>query len=373
MDIRAAKDIGEVNEAYELAAKIFGPNYFEARDAKAHHRSLEATERLEDVVVVVDSSRVLGFVRVLDRQLFSPAGLIKAGGITSVCVHPELRGQGWGLRVMEGALQRSRERGDSLSVLFARRAVDSWYPKLGYVGIGCHMELRSDTSALRSTLGVSSCDVQPGMVKSWTNIYGAAYADSYEGLFLSFYRDGEWWRSFESRLGGRIDGDDFLTVLEEAKPIGYLVRKDGVVIEAAALDQHRTKFADCLLQILASDHPDPMAFRLPMGHWVVPFLRRFNHTINIRYSWDGGHMVRILDKSVFKDMAMCLGGRDSVETIEKTFAQYDMVQHDDAHQLLSTLVGAHSVEKEPNTDLASALRRSTLFSALPTWSVIDGF
>jgi len=35
-----------------------------------------------------------------------------------------------------------------------------------------------------------------------------------------------------------------------------------------------------------------------------------SHTLVVRYSWEGGHMIRILDKDVFKEMVISGLGRE---------------------------------------------------------------
>ena len=198
MEVRAAKNEGEVDQAYELAAKIFGPNYFELRDSLSRIRELEPLLSLEDAVVMVDEENVVGFVRILNRAFHSPAGAIQGGGITSVCTHPDFRGKGWGLKIMEAALERSRQRGDVFSILFARRAVDGWYPKLGYVGLGCHVELRLEHPLPVDSILPFSGSIIRGVERSYLSYYADAYLDSYKDVFLSFHREHKWWDQLES-------------------------------------------------------------------------------------------------------------------------------------------------------------------------------
>ncbi len=372
MEVRGAKNPREVDEAYELVAKIFGPNYFEAKEVKAEVRALEPLQNLADAVLVVDGEDVVGFVRLLDRQFYSPAGLVKAGGITSVCIHPDLRGQGWGRRVMEAALQRSWQRGDAFSILFARRAVDGWYPKLGYVGIGCHLELRLERPfGIDSLLSSFAGTTQIGAIEAYRDIYTAAYADSYQGLILSFYRDAEWWQNLKQRLARRINPEDFINVLVRDKPIGYFILKQGRVIEAASPGQHRADFITGLTQFFTIFDSEKLTLALPSGHWCIEFLRRMNHTLSVRYSWDGGHMIRILNKSVFKDIVLGSVGSESYQIVDELFEYYNISEHESARRLLLTIIGVLTPAQGKQASKNPVVLGTSLLPMLPTWSIVD--
>jgi len=371
MQVRGARSPEEVDEAYELAARSFGPNYFESSELKAHVRELEPLHNLEDAVVVVDGRRVVGFVRILDRQYYSPAGVVNAGGITSVCIHPDLRGQGWGTRVMEQSLRRSLQRGDAFSILFARRAVDGWYPKLGYVGIGCHLQMQIEKPVKRSSYPKFTGGFQNGIDTSHAKLYAEAYSYSYCDLFLGVYRDGRWWETIESHLAYKVAPNDLVNVLVDGNLIGYWIHKEGRVIEAAALPTHRTEFVEGLLEFHAAGNGETLALSLPSSHWCMGLMRSMNHTLNVRYSWDGGHMVRVLDHAKFRDIVKCGADRQSQGDVNRLFERYDAADHEDARALLQAIVGATPKFHGRSNIGTPTIPAGSLLPMLPTWSVVD--
>jgi predicted N-acetyltransferase YhbS len=371
MEIRGAKNLKEVDEAYELVAKIFGPNYFEAREAKNHVRALEPLRDLEDGIVVVRGEEVVGFVRILDREFYSPAGVLKGGGISSVCIHPELRGQGWGVRVMDVAIERCRKRGDAFSVLFGRRAVDGWYPRFGYVGIGCHLEMRMEDSYTDSTFTSFSGNIQSGIFEFHSDLYAQAYDASYGDLLLSFCRGKEWWQKLEQRLARRVNAKDFITVMDGSDPIGYFILKEGRVIEAASLPDQQTNLLSGLLKFCIENNEGKVILALPSRHWCVHILRSLNHTLSVRYSWDGGHMIRILDKDSLQTMVLSSSKAQSHEAVNRLFDQHDVSQHQNARQLLLTIVGALPEVSRKVKNADPAILADSLLPMLPTWSIID--
>ena len=371
MEVRGAKDLREVDEAYELAARIFGPNYFEAKETYDHVRALDPLRSLEDAIVLVNGKEVVGFEHILDRRYYSPAGIVQAGGLTALCVHPGLRGRGWSLKIMDAAIRRSQQRGDAFSVLFARRAIDGFHPRNGYVGIGCHVEMQVEVSSEIGGPSELNGSLQTGIIDSYINIYADSYADSYADLVLSVYRDDEWWQELEARLARRVEAKDFVNVMAGRRPIGYFMLRAGKVIEAASLRQHRAELLAGLRQYCTSNHSERLVLALPTGHWCVEALRSMNHTLSVRYSWDGGHMVRILDKDAFKKMVMQYTGNGSCESLETLFGQYDMSDHESARQLLLAIVGASQAVRCSRDAGDPVVPGAPLLPMLPTWSIVD--
>jgi len=371
MEVRGAKNLREVEEAYELAVRIFGPNYFEAKATFSGQRTLESLNSLEDAVLVVSGEKVVGFVRILDRQFYSPIGIVNAGLITSVCTHPDLRGQGWGLKVMEKSLQRSQERGDAFSILFARRDVDGWYPKLGYVGVACHLEMQVHQPIVDDSVLQFTGSIQAGVISSFIDSYAEAYADSFQDLVLSFHRNKDWWQTLESRLEYKVRTEDFINVMLGDTLIGYFMLRRGKVIEAGSLHQYRAEFLAGLVQFCKAVKAETLIFALPSGHWCFESLRKMSHTLVVRYSWEGGHMIRILDKDVFKEMVMSGLGKESYDAVDKLFEKYNVSDHERAQELMLTIVGAlpsgQRWQKVENTGFLSG----SLLPMLPTWSIVD--
>lgn len=335
MHVRAARTLDEVDAGYDLASRIFGSSYTEMSSMHSRIRALEPLRSLEDVIVLVDGDDVLGMVRILDRALNVPGGALPAGGITTVCVAERARGERWGIGLMEAALARGVARGDACSVLFARRAVDGWYPRLGYVGIGAHLQLRllGPAAAVPAVTTRSGVPVDPEVI----GLLARAYDASYGGLFLSFLRTPAWWLHLAEHIAlKRVE----LIVVEGGHGLaGYCVRSGGVVIEAAAIDAGREAVRD----VAFSSGP----LSLPVGHWLMKIARAHDHELSVRYSWSGGHMLRPLY------------AHELVPEPTTAAASRAPLSHDAARQLLLDLVGA--------TD------GSPRWPDAPAWSLVDEF
>ena len=368
MEVRYAKNHKEVDDAYELAASIFGDNYPESKQTLDNVRSIEPLENLEDAIVVADGTDIWGFVRILSRRFYSPIGLVAGGGITTVCIHPKLRGLGWGLEVMDYSIRRSNERGDLFSILFARRAVDGWYRKLGYVGIGCHPFIEVDRTYVPDWLQTFTGHFDLGVHAESSAIYQKAYEDSYRDMFLGFYRDSSWWRNVGLHINPKINVNDFINVYVGGKIIGYWVSDGSKIVECCSLAAHRMDFMAALISHTETIHTEKLILSLPPNHWCTKILNVMNHTLSVRYSWNGGHMVRILDSKKFIEIIPDMENPDSKIASGGVLNQYDVSLHEDAKELLESLVGSES----PDSCIYRQSHRKILTrEILPAWSIID--
>jgi predicted N-acetyltransferase YhbS len=347
LEVRTARSPEEVDAAYELAARVFGPDYFTASATKRRLRAVDPVRGLDEVVLVLSDGEVVGFVRLVARAVWLGGDVLPVGGVTSVCVHPRVQGQGYGRLVMEEALAVSRARGDALSIAFARRAVDGFYPRLGYFGLGCHPEL----TVLAPARGEAALAVTPGFDVAEIGAYDAAYRATYGGLPFAFARDAAWWPSFAQRLEGRIPPDGFRTVRAHGRAAGYFVVQGQRVIEAAAVDGDGATLEAALAAVPGGGE---LALALPPAHPALVPWRRRNHTERVRCAWDGGHVARVLDGARFgAALARATGGDDAGA------AAADVHDHAAARRLLERVAG---VAERPRP-----------LAPLPAWSAVDEF
>jgi predicted N-acetyltransferase YhbS len=363
VEIRGARAECDVDAAYDLAARTFGPNYFEAKDAKVRVRALEPLSNPADAVIAVHDGDVIGFVRIVDRSVWLGGQELPVGGITSVAVRPDFRGQGLGRRIMEFALERSRERGDILSIAFARRAVDGFYWRIGYVGLGCHPDVTVQAGLVKRDKEI---ETRAGFDKTLGSLYRSAYADSYAALPMSFSRSDQWWSRFPDRLAvlNSGEGQGLHTVFAADQPVGYFVAHSGRIIEIAA---SAAATVPVMNAVVSHGGAKDVSLAVPLGHWSIAACRPRNHTLRVRHAWDGGHVVRVLDNSVFCDaLASAIAEPARVAAVR----QLDVADHAAARRVLMCLAGIDAPDAAPEGDMS---RPVPLLPTLPSWTPLDEF
>ncbi|HXG54478.1 MAG TPA: GNAT family N-acetyltransferase [Vicinamibacterales bacterium] len=335
-EVRAARTEGEVAQAYEVATRVFGPNYHESRATKDRMLRLEPPTDLRDLLVAVAGDEVVGVLRIVDRDVELGSGVARVGGITTGAVRPDFRRSGCGWKLFEASIERSRERGDLLSIGFARRAMDGYYPRLGYVGLGGHVK---NTYTVPSAQGDNPAIVtafDPELIGA----YGAAYDNTYGGLTMRFMRTTSWWASLRDRSPW-LRADGFVTVMVEDTPAGYYVEHGGTVMEAAWLPGQMPLVASAVLAGARARRSE-LSTSLSPSHPLSATLAALNHTTSMRRAWDGGHIVRIVDRD---GLAALLAEHCSADE-RAAWRSFDVRSHVDARNLLM-LAAAGSMSSPP--------------------------
>lgn len=277
----------------DLAARVFGPSYFEARDHKAVVlREIEPLAGPESIVIALDAGVIVGLIRLVDRRLRFGPDVFGVTGITSVAVDPAYRNRGVGGALMRVAMREGRRRGDDVSVLFARRAVDGWYPKFDFLGIGQHVQLQVATTVAAPARGGGrwSAGVRDSLLPALAELYESAHRT----LPGNFVRPADWWKRFEGRLRLRR-GAELLTFASRSRGvIAYAIVEGDRVVEAALKPRDAALAAMALLEELRGRGVTGAVFALHPSHPLMAPLFEMNHTLSVRRAWDGGHMAAAL-------------------------------------------------------------------------------
>lgn len=281
--IRPARDAREVAAAYALEALVFGPTPEAARSRRKLADRFDPP-RPRDIIAEFDGREVAGFVRVIPRALIVKGRRYATGGVTNVCVHPSRQGQGLGRRLMEETIRILQRRGCALSATIARRAVDGFYPRFGYLGIDAF-----------PTITVRGGESAP-LAFDWTA--SAAHAKfhraAYAGVGFTFERRASWWKSLPERVRLKHPGLRWSGLRRGSRVVGYAVFDGVTLIEGGSL---KPDVEACVSALLG---PAERVLRLPPAHLWLPALRRRGHTESTRAAWDGGHLVRALTPGLFR-------------------------------------------------------------------------
>lgn len=234
---------------------------------------------------------IVGVLQLLSKELYIQAKPVEAWGITNVCVSAGFQGCGFGRKLMEGALKILSKRGKPLLLLFARRAVDGFYDKFGFIGTGFFPEIAvKNVCSLRPEI-VSSLDFVSRPRPKLRREYSSLYAKTYSKIDFSFYRDVRWWQNVDNWLKFVLKDHEFVNVYLNGRFTGYFIRKDNRVIEAAAAGDYGL-FSELIAAYFVNNKNSELSFELMPAHPLAKKLFLLNHDFKCRRSWDGGHMLR---------------------------------------------------------------------------------
>jgi predicted N-acetyltransferase YhbS len=289
------------DEVVEFLARIFGPNYHDALVAQGFHFDHEPSLSPRNIVQARSAQgELIGVIRLVERQILVEGVALAAAGLSSVSVHPAWRRRGVSADLMNAAIRAATERGFDVSVLYGRRAVDGYYPRFGYHGIGRY----GDLELLSRPEPVSSVEAVP-LAREHVALGAEAYRRTYEALTGSVLRDRPVWAYLLRRLRQPFCGQRVWVCREGGRDVGYLVVADEKLVELAVPDTCLPAVPGLLGRLGAASisvHPRHPFFIYCRTHW--------NTVLKERLALDGGYMARVLDgASLLKKLAPVLARR----------------------------------------------------------------
>ncbi|MBW1716349.1 MAG: GNAT family N-acetyltransferase [Deltaproteobacteria bacterium] len=291
----------DLNEVIEFLSRIFGPNYFEAsfmqRQIVEHEPSLSTRNF---ILARARNGQLIGVVRVVERQVLLDGVSLQVGGISSLGVTPEWRQRGVASNLMNEAISAMASRGMDFSILFGRRAVDGFYTRFGYYGIGRYIDLEL-LSYPKSQMSVHDVPLE----RKKQELCMKLYSENYHGLSGSVLRDDSIWDFLLMRIEKKIGQIRGFLIEEAGGSVGYFITANNRLIEIAVPKQFFPSMPSLLLDLgiqYISTHP---------RHAFYTYCRTQMNTIQKeRFALDGGYMARILNpQSLLRKMGSTLAAR----------------------------------------------------------------
>ncbi len=284
----------DLDQAYDLFARAFPPSYFEARSffdfLRANEPPVPAGNHL---LAWMADDTLAGAIRVVDRTCLIDQVEFSTAGLSFYAVAAEYQTSDCAPRLIEALFAFVQAGGYDLSMGVARKVMDGYWSRFGYIGFGGFHTLTTSSKALRS-VGASS-GIALELVEAGKHVdLASLHAATYSSLSGAFVRDPVYWRWWNSRLRRRRDLS--LSVFTAADEIvGYVAQHGATVIEMAARHE---RLANCLAAMGRSTSRD-VVFNLPPNHPAAVLLHRTNHSASSRRAWNGAFIAKVTDRDRF--------------------------------------------------------------------------
>lgn len=291
MYIGPARTLKEVELARSLAAQVL-LGHIESGESAARKEFLwggSDAPRMDHVVIATPATgEVCAVVRLVTRTLRHASDAFRVAGISSVAVAPAWRNRGIGRKIMEECIRQAKTLGYELTVLFARRAADHFYPQFDIWGLASYTNLQMPAVpaawAPADFFGFRPFVLDDQVaVQSW---YGACYA-----------KCSGWFERNEKQWSYLLKSADYREIKiwiaeNAADPVGYFVTRADRVIEFGVPNPI---YARATLHRLGVRQL-PLKIDLPRRHSLLAQIVDADFTVASRRCEFGGHMVGVLNR-----------------------------------------------------------------------------
>lgn len=287
-NVKIAENETEAESAYELFYRSFGPTYYDCKEAFDSTRKYDPTLTNENIFIIKEKKSVIAAARTVTRCLKIFGEKFDIGGIATTAVHPDYRGKGLFDIVTHYVLNEMVNRGLSLCLVFARRAIDNIYVKHGFWGTPVERRFTvldaPDVDESLSFKAIHVKDIQ-FLEKTYRQVYDSmpVFIDRPEPLWLAKLKNPKFYERFDGYI-----------CVQNNKKIGYVISEhEKSVIEVCSCD-------DAYKSILFSKNSPVReaalaGISLSTEHPAIKALRGHAYSIFTRHPHYGGNILKILN------------------------------------------------------------------------------
>ncbi|MEH6632293.1 MAG: GNAT family N-acetyltransferase [Halopseudomonas aestusnigri] len=282
------------NEALVLATKVFSEHssnegYGGYKTSLWYDDSSFAIKNL--IVARNGKGDIVGMVRLVPRVLFQRGRKLSVAGFSSICLDPKEQGKGSSIPLMNFSIDIAKNRGFDIALLFARRAMDHYYPRLGFWGVSSYNRLEvkiPDNSSVGDEVELAQSSL------NHIELYDQAYQESYENVLGRIERNPQYWQNLVT--ASYQTGRQMQTIKWKNQDVGYVIFDARTVFEIASREPQAF---DGVLRLLSSlQKQKVVSFLLSVDHKMLVELKHLDLSVSYRECPWGGHMVRLLNVTV---------------------------------------------------------------------------
>lgn len=301
--VDVASSAEDCEKALELSLGTFYPDGVpeEQRRSWRHKWFDDPTFSPDNVLLLRErkGSTLVGGLRARPLALYRDGIIFNGLGIPEIFVAPAWQGVGLARLLVRHCLQRAEDMGVDLVLVVARKAIDGFYSRYGFHGIGSFpsytvreiLASRRHRQAERGRYGFSPTDVRPEFQKLYASCYAAAFGASVRSLDVFRFLFARAFFRGQAEILAIQDRDDGL--------VGYLVRSGGSILEIAISDgvDRRMVIEDLAEHLNLED----LTFAVYEGHPLFVPDMGLDITVTRRECPYGGHICRVADVASVAD------------------------------------------------------------------------
>lgn len=279
----------ELREAVvDLLAKSFPVNYIKGRrlyEAEVDHSPYRR------YLVVSTGQKIDGVLSIVNRVMNFQGLPLSVAGMSFMAVsHTSKNLQVTNL--IKGALAEKIWSESDIALGFARRVMDNYWTPYGFLGFSCHGQFIMELNQIRTTRqdsflpidDVGSLDIDQ---------LNRTYEESYANCVGNLKRDDRLWKYYLGKL--KSSGYKLATYSQGENVLAYLIHRGNEILELASTSNLQDSCSEAgLKNYFKREGIDTVKFMVNRNHpSIVALSEKYSHEWNERFSWNGGHIIRI--------------------------------------------------------------------------------
>jgi len=238
-------------------------------------------------LVLKENDECIGIQCIVGRALNYFGISCRATGLSYIAIKPSHQNSD-AINLIKKHMFNYIENNSDLSLGFARKAMDNyWYP-YGYRGVTNFCEI----SLLLKPIGLSKTKVITKLIKSENiPLIDEYYNNTHREMLGPFRRNNELWEYYLNK-SKKTNLELFIMELDK-ELIGYYFIDGNVVLETGYDLNMSNKVFMHMVSTLKDQGYEKIIFKIGKNHPLIKMIMRYEHIINTRFVWKGGHIMRV--------------------------------------------------------------------------------
>jgi hypothetical protein len=240
-------------------------------------------------IVVKDADKCVGVLCLLDRDICIKSVHVKTTWMSYMAV--DSRYKTFKItNLLKKTLFQYSSKTSLLTVGIARKALDGyWYP-YGFLGATNFSEIHIDkfpSPKISTDFLIKDFNVSGSVPLRLVELYNYTYAK----ISGSIVRDKSIWQYHLQKI---INQELKLKyVVKKSVIIGYFLYKENKVLEVFGTNFFIGKAHKIISAHIVDEKCNKLIYEIGLSHPATPYLAKYNHSINQRFAWNGGHVVKV--------------------------------------------------------------------------------
>ena len=243
-------------------------------------------------LILKQNDECIGIQCIVDRSLKYFGINCLAAGLSFIAINPKYQNSD-SIRLIKEYMFNYIKNFD-LSFGFARKVMDNYWHPHGYRGVSNFCEIVLPLNSIH----IGNIDLVERLVDekdiSSINDY---YNKTHEFMLGPLERSPSLWNYYSDKSNPNKKYNIYILIYDR-KPIGYYISKKNIIFEVAYDTNYSNKVFKHIISKFKNLNFDRVIYKIGLNHPLYNFINRYEHLVNKKYVWKGGHIAKIT--SVYK-------------------------------------------------------------------------
>ena len=271
---------------YLNALRIFNKH---ALDKKTKLEAWNCSKSNQFIIYLKSKNTLIGMMRVIKRKIFLKKKFYNVACLTSIGIFAKFRGKGYSKMLLKKSNNILKKKFE-ISFLIARKKLDHFYDKFGFMGNSefCSLRINLSNKKIKS-------DVSSKKITNFTNIIKRNYKNTNNKKNGYFHRSAQDWKLIEKK----VNNENYLIkeFKYNKKYVGHIIHKDNTIFEYS----FETKYLKYFSIILQKNFKKFIIIKNPCIKLINHLKNEVKINLSKRFCTYGGHMINPYDKKELKN------------------------------------------------------------------------